>query len=84
MTFADTSYFLALLNADDTWHAVARKASAALADNILSTWKPWHEVVTLRPDLASGELSLQQFAAEKESEHRFCPAFVTIAPGLHT
>ena len=37
MTFADNSYFLALLNADDTWHAVARKASAALADNILST-----------------------------------------------
>ncbi|MBM3883537.1 MAG: ATP-binding protein [Verrucomicrobia bacterium] len=27
-------------------------------------WKPWHEVVTLRPDLASGELSLQQFAAD--------------------
>ena len=27
-------------------------------------WKPWHEVVALRPDLASGELSLQQFAAD--------------------
>ena len=37
MTFADTSYFLALLNPDDKWHAAARKASAGLADDILST-----------------------------------------------
>jgi hypothetical protein len=27
-------------------------------------WKPWHEVVTLRPDVRSGELSLSQFAAD--------------------
>ena len=27
-------------------------------------WKPWHEVVTLRDDLKSGELSLQMFAAD--------------------
>jgi predicted nucleic acid-binding protein len=37
MTFADTSYFLALLNPDDKWHVAARKASAELADTILST-----------------------------------------------
>src|SRR5512135_1572678 len=37
MTFADTSYCLALLDPDDTSHAAARKASAALADTILST-----------------------------------------------
>jgi predicted nucleic acid-binding protein len=37
MTFADTSYFLALLNPDDKWHAAACKASAELADTILST-----------------------------------------------
>ena len=37
MTFADPSYFLALLNPDDTSHAAARNASAALADTILST-----------------------------------------------
>jgi predicted nucleic acid-binding protein len=30
MTFADTSYFLALLNPDDKWLAAARKASAGL------------------------------------------------------
>jgi hypothetical protein len=27
-------------------------------------WKPWHEVVALRDDLKSGELSLQMFAAD--------------------
>jgi hypothetical protein len=27
-------------------------------------WKPWHEVVTLRDDLKSGELSLHMFAAD--------------------
>ena len=27
-------------------------------------WKPWHEVVKLRPDVRSGELSLSQFAAD--------------------
>lgn len=27
-------------------------------------WKPWHEVVTLRPDLRSGELPLHMFAAD--------------------
>jgi hypothetical protein len=27
-------------------------------------WKPWHEVVQLRPDVCSGELSLSQFAAD--------------------
>lgn len=27
-------------------------------------WKPWHEVVQLRPDLRSGTLSLSQFAAD--------------------
>src|SRR5947209_19391921 len=27
-------------------------------------WKPWHEVVKLREDLQSGELSLQMFAAD--------------------
>src|SRR6516164_1480887 len=27
-------------------------------------WKPWHEVVKLRKDLESGELSLQMFAAD--------------------
>lgn len=27
-------------------------------------WKPWHEVVALREDLKSGELSLQMFAAD--------------------
>ncbi len=27
-------------------------------------WKPWHEVVRLRPDVRSGELSLSQFAAD--------------------
>ena len=28
------------------------------------TWAPWHEVVRLRPDLKSGELSLNIFAAD--------------------
>ena len=27
-------------------------------------WKPWHQVVQLRPDLLSGDLSLSQFAAD--------------------
>ena len=27
-------------------------------------WKPWHQVVKLRPDVRSGELSLSQFAAD--------------------
>lgn len=27
-------------------------------------WKPWHQVVQLRPDLKSGELSLSSFAAD--------------------
>ena len=27
-------------------------------------WKPWHEVVRLREELKSGELSLQMFAAD--------------------
>jgi len=27
-------------------------------------WKPWHEVVTLRDDLKSGELPLHMFAAD--------------------
>src|SRR5512135_1717870 len=27
-------------------------------------WKPWHQVVQLRPDVCSGELSLSQFAAD--------------------
>src|SRR5271168_3935262 len=27
-------------------------------------WKPWHQVVQLRPDLKSGELSLAAFAAD--------------------
>src|SRR5260370_30649542 len=27
-------------------------------------WKPWHQVVQLRPDVRSGELSLSQFAAD--------------------
>jgi predicted AAA+ superfamily ATPase len=27
-------------------------------------WKPWHEVVRLRDELKSGELSLQMFAAD--------------------
>src|SRR5438132_10137242 len=27
-------------------------------------WKPWHEVVTLRDDLKTGDLSLQMFAAD--------------------
>jgi len=27
-------------------------------------WKPWHEVVKLRDDLRSGELSLHMFAAD--------------------
>src|SRR4051794_16128358 len=27
-------------------------------------WKPWHEVVHLRDDLKTGELSLQMFAAD--------------------
>lgn len=27
-------------------------------------WKPWHEVVTVRPDLKTGELSLAEFAAD--------------------
>jgi len=27
-------------------------------------WKPWHEVVKLRDDLRSGELTLQMFAAD--------------------
>ena len=29
-----------------------------------STWKPWHEVVQLRDDLRTGELSLAVFAAD--------------------
>jgi predicted nucleic acid-binding protein len=37
MTFADTSCFLALLNPDDMLHPAARRASAELADAILST-----------------------------------------------
>ncbi|MEJ7637813.1 MAG: DUF499 domain-containing protein [Singulisphaera sp.] len=27
-------------------------------------WKPWHQVVQLRPDVRTGELSLSQFAAD--------------------
>src|SRR5271168_4047864 len=27
-------------------------------------WKPWHQVVQVRPDLKSGELSLASFAAD--------------------
>lgn len=27
-------------------------------------WKPWHQVVTLRDDLRTGELALNQFAAD--------------------
>lgn len=27
-------------------------------------WKPWHQVVQLRPDVVTGELSLSQFAAD--------------------
>ena len=27
-------------------------------------WKPWHQVVELRPDVRSGDLSLSQFAAD--------------------
>ena len=27
-------------------------------------WKPWHHVVTLREDLRTGELALNQFAAD--------------------
>ena len=27
-------------------------------------WKPWHQVVQLRPDVRSGELTLSQFAAD--------------------
>ena len=27
-------------------------------------WKPWHQVVELRPDVRSGEFSLSQFAAD--------------------
>jgi predicted AAA+ superfamily ATPase len=27
-------------------------------------WKPWHQVVELRPDVRTGELSLSQFAAD--------------------
>ena len=27
-------------------------------------WKPWHEVVVLRDDLKTGDLSLQMFAAD--------------------
>lgn len=37
MIFADTSYFLALLNPGDLWHAAARRASAALTGTLLST-----------------------------------------------
>lgn len=37
MIFADTSYFLALLNPDDQWHAAARQASAALSEPVLSS-----------------------------------------------
>jgi predicted nucleic acid-binding protein len=37
MTFADTSYFLALVNPGDVWHGAARRASAALAEPLLST-----------------------------------------------
>ena len=42
MTFADTSYFLALLNPDDTWHAAARKASAGfqVKDEVLQEQNP--------------------------------------------
>ena len=28
-------------------------------------WKPWHEVVKLREDVRSGELSLATFAADQ-------------------
>lgn len=37
MKFADTAYFLALLNPRDRWHAAARKASTELAEPLLST-----------------------------------------------
>ncbi len=37
MIFADTSYFLALVNPGDVWHATARGMSAALAEPLLST-----------------------------------------------
>ena len=30
----------------------------------MSNWIPWHKVVSLRPDLKSGELSLAAFAAD--------------------
>jgi len=30
----------------------------------MSTWKPWHQIVQLRDDLKSGELSLAFFAAD--------------------
>ena len=29
-----------------------------------SAWKPWHEVVKLRDDVRTGELSLATFAAD--------------------
>ena len=29
-----------------------------------SKWKPWHEVVQLRDELKTGELSLSMFAAD--------------------
>jgi hypothetical protein len=31
---------------------------------IKPAWKPWHQVVRLRDDVRSGELSLQMFAAD--------------------
>jgi len=37
MKFADTSYFLALLNPQDDWHTAACDASTNLAEPILST-----------------------------------------------
>jgi hypothetical protein len=32
-------------------------------------WKPWHEVVELRDELKSGDLSLQMFAADLREAH---------------
>jgi predicted nucleic acid-binding protein len=37
MIFADTSYFLALLNPDDQWHHADRQAASDLSEPLLST-----------------------------------------------
>jgi len=53
--------------------ATAHEEGMRNSDMAKTPWAPWHQVVRLRDDLRSGELTLSMFAADLTSWTSGCP-----------